>query len=257
MSDDISVLMTRSEFASDIIRIGDTYDDGGTIPHCILMNEDHKTLVLPFPKSINSTISPRWDIGQMGVGGAAVKSISEGSASDGIKFMGEGGLDLVKSKGAEFLGSAIGAQDASRTRDYLRKKILNPHKAMMFNGIDFRQIQLDFEIIPKSEDESDNLVTIIKTLQESSLPSTSGIGGGVTFFNYPGKWTIKFEPSEEYLPSFGESVLINMSVDYGGGQMSFHQTGGGIAPVVVNISLSLSEVEIMTKEVLSANHQWG
>ena len=257
---DISELMDRDEFSGDIIKTTESWIDGDDIiPTCSLNVNDIavSSIILPMPTGINSTVSPRWDMTDFEMGMSTARSISEGDISDALKKHGTGVLESMKRRIATLGGALAGVPDGSKIYDHLNQRIMNPFKEMLFAGIDFRQVQMDFELIPKSRKESTEIAKAIKMLQQYSLPEISGNFG--VYLNYPYKWELKFYPGdEEYLPTFLPLVLNNISVDYGGGQLAFHKipTGGitEIAPVQVNLSLAFVETELLTRDKIEGGY---
>ena len=125
---------------------------------------------------------------------------------------------------------------------------INPHLAVVFQGVGFRSHQFTYKFIARNQDESDVIKNIINTFKFFMLPSFAG--GSSLAFNYPDEFEIKFaEQISPYLYDIGTCVLKDVSVNYNGeGIPLFFENSG--APVSIELSLSFQETQIYTKERL-------
>lgn len=124
---------------------------------------------------------------------------------------------------------------------------LNPHLAVVFQGVGFRTHQFSYKMIARNQDESDQIKDIINYFKYAMLPSYTA---GSLAFEYPDEFEIDFaEAVSPYLYDIGTCVLENVSVNYNGEgiPLFFENTG---APVSIELSLSFKETEIFTKSRL-------
>ena len=119
---------------------------------------------------------------------------------------------------------------------------VNPHMAVIFDGIDFRTHSFSFKLYPRSEKESDALKKIISTLRRRMLPSVVHSH----FFGYPDKVKITISPKSPY--PFLECVLQSMSVNYSPNGPAFFKGDKG-NPVGVDLTLNFKEIVIFTRDV--------
>lgn len=125
---------------------------------------------------------------------------------------------------------------------------INPHLAVVFQGMGFRSHQFTYKFMARNQDESDTVKNIINTFKYYMLPSFAG--GSRLAFNYPDEFSIEFADSiKPYLYDIGACVLKDVSVNYNGeGMPIFFETSG--APVSIELSLTFQETQIFTKERL-------
>lgn len=124
---------------------------------------------------------------------------------------------------------------------------LNPHMAVVFEGIGFRTHQFKYKFMARDGMESDTIKRIINTFQYYMHPSYAV---GSLAFQYPEEFEIEFADSiSPYLYDIGTCVLKDFSVNYNGEgiPLFFEHTG---APVSIEIDMTFQETHIITKERL-------
>lgn len=215
-------------------------------------------VVLPFPTNLVSSISPQWQgvdqsnqkmIGEMVSGNSYAEHLAGWSKQAKAVFQENAKKGTSDATGT--IGAFVGGVDYALMK---AGKSINPFREMLFDGIDFRSFRLDFEIVPKSKKESDLLVEAVKAIQMGAAPGIMDGPAGV-FMDYPSRWVVFFRPTEVYLPSFMPSVITNVAVDYSGvaGSVVFTDID---APLAVNLSISFSEVELLSRQKIESGF-WG
>jgi hypothetical protein len=124
---------------------------------------------------------------------------------------------------------------------------LNPHLAVVFEGVGFRTHQFTYKFMARDGMESDTIKRIINTFQYYMHPSYAV---GSMAFRYPEEFEIEFADSiSPYLYDIGTCVLKDVSVNYNGEgiPLFFENTG---APVSIEMSMTFQETHILTKERL-------
>jgi len=144
------------------------------------------------------------------------------------------------------IGTAVGGvgtafQGAMSTAGFA----INPHMAVLFDGVGFRSFTFNYRFIPRNPNEANALKEMIRVMQEAMYPSLPK--DNRFLFSYPDEFMISLAPKlQETTFKFKRSVLKDMNVNYNGdGVPRFYDDGN---PVVVDISLTFQEVEILTKE---------
>jgi len=124
---------------------------------------------------------------------------------------------------------------------------INPHLAVVFQGVGFRQHSFSYKFIARNQQESDVIKDIINSFKYAMLPSYEA---GTLAFRYPDEFEIEFaEGIDEHLYDIGTCVLENVSVNYNGeGTPLFFENTG--APVSITLEMSFKETAIHTKERL-------
>jgi hypothetical protein len=140
---------------------------------------------------------------------------------------------------------------------------VNPHKAMLFSGVDFRTHQFTYKLVPKGQTDSWAAAAIIKEFRRNMLPtfrvggltplSSGQVMGSNMFFTYPNECEIEIlidgDPyaQETFMQHIFTSVLTDISVNYHGeGTPQYFATSK--APVSMEISLSFTETTIRTAD---------
>lgn len=127
----------------------------------------------------------------------------------------------------------------------------NPHKIVLFTGVDFRDHNFSWKLSPRNRNESNAIRQIIEMFKFYSHPEY--VGGGL-FFKYPEFFRIKFRhPS--YLFELEPSVCTGIRINYhstGNAAYIRDGDGGGVpAPAEISLELSFKETEVITKQTLT------
>lgn len=124
---------------------------------------------------------------------------------------------------------------------------LNPHLAVVFQGVGFRTHSFSYKFIARNQAESDAIKDIINSFKYAMLPSYAA---GTLAFQYPDEFQIEFADAiSPYLYNIGTCVLESVNVNYNGeGIPLFYENVG--APVSIELSLQFKETAIHTKDRL-------
>jgi len=153
--------------------------------------------------------------------------------------------------GAGLLGGALAAGGVANIGTGLMQNegiAINPHMAVVFQGVDFRTHSFQYKFIAKNQEESDRLKELINVMKENMLPEYKfGTERAGFAFKYPNEFTIEFSSKlSPYLFDIGTSVMTGLSVNYNGeGIPTFFETTG--APVSIDITMSFQETRILTR----------
>lgn len=138
-----------------------------------------------------------------------------------------------------------------RVRDVMKSfagVVANPHTTIVFDGVNLRSYFLSWRFSPRNKDESDALKKIHQTIKERSHPEEIFNGFAL---NYPDLVYVDFVGSiKEYMPKFQKSFVMDVNMGQGGGQ-AFYKSG---APVEVELQISLSELNVATRDSLERDH---
>ena len=243
------------------------------------------SIVLPLPPNLATSYQSRYNNEALGVAGHAGarggEAFRQGFDRNGVS----GGITALKDRiaavekselqrgllslGVEFLESevgplvtslvgglgagvaTIGAQRAFTGALAGAGIARNPHEAILFQGVEFRDHRFNWKLVPRNRQDSDAIREIIYVLKHALLPSYAG---GNHFFEYPHMFEIDFSRSlRDYLFDIGPSFLVSMNVDYHGEGISQYVDHDGVnrAPVSVLLSLQFAEATITTREDIS------
>jgi hypothetical protein len=123
----------------------------------------------------------------------------------------------------------------------------NPFREVFFEGIDYRKFNFKYKFMPKNDNESRNIYYIIEKFKEHMHPE---LAAGGAFFLYPSEFDIAYyhkTTENKYFNKIATCALTDMSVEYGGEQLSSFSNG---APTEINLTLSFRELELLTKETI-------
>jgi len=130
--------------------------------------------------------------------------------------------------------------------------IISDRMELAFKGINKRQFQYSFKMIPRSEREADEIRNIIFTFKQNMLPEFVGGNRAGRRLRVPNTFDIQYMykgKSNEYLHHISTCVLETMSVQYGGDRYkTFPGNSEGAPPVETQITLNFKEMELITRE---------
>lgn len=167
-------------------------------------------ITLPIPRKINDVQTVVWE--EASIVSAAFSVSNSLQSASGI--------------------AAIGGAFAGGIR-------LNPALIMLFKQPNFKEWNLQWTLAPNSRDETQTVTNIVKTLKQQMSPGVSG-----PFYTYPSLAIVSFSPSS-HLPRLKPAAIMAVQTDFtAAGQPSFFNGGG---PTVVNLTISLREVQLWTQ----------
>ena len=215
-------------------------------------------IALYMPQQISTSYQAKYSEDTIGivaetVGGAILSGMS-GSGFKGVMgVLGAGaeeGINQFLQKGAEL--AAPGAQAMMAIH---QGKVITPKLELMFKGVGRRSFSYEFNFIPKSEKEA---IEVEKIVKEFKLQMSADFaGGGVQGqrrMTIPSNFDIEYMykgQGNKHLHKISTCVLEKMDVTYGGDK--FVAYAGG-RPQSTKISLSFSEMEIITKKRIEDNY---
>lgn len=239
------------------------------------------TIRLPMPSNLSTDYNPDYSVANLGsIAGMALKPAEQsmyglnsmgGSAALGQNLAGLVGGNLgaagsiltgtAASAGVSRVGSAVNAAGSAIGAESLFAAALkvaggvavNPHKIVLFTGVNFREHQFSWKLSPKNREESNRIKSIVDSFVYYSHPQY--VAGGL-FFKYPEYFNIKFRHPDylfEMLPSVCKDVRVNFHGQGYPGYIRDSDGRGPPAPIEVEISLTFQEIEIVTKDNLNIN----
>lgn len=124
---------------------------------------------------------------------------------------------------------------------------VNPKQALQFKGIELKTHQFSWTFAPKSPDESDEILRITQLVKRNALPSYASLGPvRRAILSYPSTVDIYFFGlQEEYFTLYKTCMIENFNFNYTPQGMAIMRGG---KPAVVNMSMTLKEMDIHTSE---------
>ena len=144
------------------------------------------------------------------------------------------------------IASFLQNNEAAKAALYKNGFVFNPQQQVMFEGINFREYQMDFVFTPYSAQEATTVNNIIKAFRRAASPTKITQAAGL-FFNPPSVVDVEFtfngQPNNN-LNKIKRSVLKNVTVDYAPNGWSAYTDG---QPVQTKMSLQFMELELVTR----------
>ena len=219
-----------------------------------------KTIALYFPPTVQQTYSLSYneqEISKQAAFGAEViqgfmaKGLNEASFKSALDPAMEGIKMAVNQMGLNALDSV--AAGASSLIALNRGKVMAPKMEVMFENIGKRSFSYSFTFTPSSEQEADEVQSIIQAFRfHASSDYADGRGFELTI---PDQFEIEYYTKNNqpngYLHKIGTCVLESVDVTYGGDKMTWHETNSkGASPTKTTMALSFKELMTVTKSAI-------
>lgn len=171
--------------------------------------------------------------------------------------------NLAQQKGGKLADVAVEAADAAiltatksgigSTLSLLSGKAANPRREMIFNNVNFRTFDMNFQLAARSKDDMENIESIIRVLKYHAYPELTK---GNFMWIYPAHFDIVHyfrNNVNTHMPRHATCVLTNITIDYGGGQsfVSVHHDG---SPTMINLKLTFQEIAILDREDIAKGY---
>ncbi|HIJ11896.1 TPA: baseplate tail-tube junction protein [Candidatus Woesearchaeota archaeon] len=212
-----------------------------------------ETVALYMPHKINDMNSLQYEMKSLSGG----KMMKDAFLDADVSGLGK----IIKRKfaqAADAVASAIGAE--TDNEDFINaytKLVGNPRSELPFSQPQQRKFTFNFEFAPRTEEESEAIFDIIKTLKTHAYPATASNG---TFYHFPSEFQIEYYKCEvdpttgettnvrenDWLNRIGRCALTEISVDYA--PTGTYQTFENGAPTHINVMLSFGELELLTQQ---------
>jgi hypothetical protein len=172
----------------------------------------------------------------------AVKdSLSKGNIKDAASA---GGGIAGKIVGAELLKKSPSLSAASRSA-------ANPRKEQLFKGVDYRRFTFDYQFAPRDSDEARDVLQIVNMFKYHMHPEFKDSSNFI--YIYPSEFDIEYcfgNGPNQRLHKISSCVLTEMNINYSpNGVFSTFPDG---MPTQINIQMSFTELELLTKERIKA-----
>lgn len=223
------------------------------------------SIFLPIPETIQDSNGVSWGEdsinGLAAAGaGAVLNTIQSDTFSEAGQNLVGGTENAIKSLGGDagtgkllnsfFASKALNVFGANTSLGGVLARssgqILNPNMELLFNGVQLRSFNFDFDLAPRDEKESDIVKKIIRTLKKSMSAKSQAQGNNNTsglFIKSPDVYQLVYKTGKDdhkFLHKFKPMALLNMSVNYTGA--GTYATYDNTAPVHMKMNLSFQEL---------------
>jgi len=211
---------------------------------------------LYMPPSVQVSYETKYGEQEIGMlaetGYDAIKGFMSGESSKALTMKAlEGGGQIVKQMALAAIETAAPGAKALFAID--RGKVITPKMELMFEGIGRRNFSFSFVFIPKSEQEAQVIKDIVYQFKYHMAANYVGGGAaGQREMKIPSMFDIEYMhigKQNQNLNKISTCVLSKMDVEYGGDRYVAYE--GGV-PQTTKLSLSFSEMEIITKDHIEA-----
>ena len=214
------------------------------------------SVAFPVPQQINSKEDLRYNQQDMGTMGAV--------AADGINQLkkvfdaagGSGGTEANKnldfaalSKDAVGAGGAILRANApapiQQGASVALGNVVNPHVALLFEGVNLKTFTFQWRFSPDSEGESILLKQILNKIKKHIYPKYTQSGENNFYLRFPHQVDLYYTGSKDYLHYFKRAACTSMETNFTPEGVSFFVGG---APTMIDVTMAFQESEIWTSE---------
>jgi len=211
--------------------------------------EADSTIRLFIPENLQTPTAAQYDSQTMGTIGAAMTNFFGGSFGD-LKDVGAGGnlAQSAASEAIQTLGNLAGGGAGDVINQSVFGRAANAAKYLLFKGIDFRKFQFQYNFVPRSKQESQNLEEIIQIFRQAMLPDIVSVG----FYDIPQAFDIRYIIKDidgnevKAMHKFKQCNLEECNVTYGAnGRFTLTRDG---YPANIQLSLTFSENEQVTRK---------
>ena len=153
-------------------------------------------------------------------------------------------------------GGVPGAQGARELFEMQKGFIMTNRMELAFKGLPKRGFQYTFKMIPKSEEEANEIKHIVDAFKINMLPEGMSVDDKSGFtgkrLKIPNTFDIKYMyvgKENEYLHKISTCVLESMNISYGGDRFkAFDGNSRGAPPVETTMTLNFKEMELITRQ---------
>lgn len=236
-----------------------------------VIQKSESTIILPMPATIQDNNAASWTSGTMtpiqatlsnaaqaailGSNPAASLAQSTGNffenITDSIKT-GEGQKGTVATAVGMAVQAALGQGNIDQLVSRATGQVFNQNVELLFNGVSIRPAyQFSFDMVPRSQKESEMIKEIIRTFKINMTPSkgNTSIPGGGLFVTAPNIFKLQYMSGGDqhpFLHRFKLCALTQMNVNYNGS--SQYATYSDATPVHMQMSLQFQELSPIYKE---------
>ena len=186
------------------------------------------------------------------------KGMREADITKSLQGVASGVGNLAELALTNIVGSGVvpGLSGLREARGITTGEIISERMELAFKGINKRQFQYTFKMIPKSAAEADEIKNIIHLFKRNMLPEMTGGDATGRRMTIPNTFNIQYMyngADNNFLHKIGECVLENFSVSYGGEKYAtYNPTANGAPPVETTITLAFKELDMVTRAGVEA-----
>ena len=160
---------------------------------------------------------------------------------------GDKAADILKK---QLTTTAVGMLGGNITVDQLMARengeVFNPNMELLFNGPTLRNFKFSYKMMPRSEQEAEQVRLIIRSFKSNMAVKTKAAAGqgGSFFLKTPNVFNLRYRTGNQdhpFLHKFKQCFLTDISVNYTGEASHMTYTDG--TPVSMVMALTFKELE--------------
>ena len=207
-------------------------------------------IALYMPNQLSTRYSMSWQDEEMDLAVAVATNPEIAKQVEAVKAAAsKGNLKDAASVAGQGLGS-IGANIILKSNASLSaasRTAANPRKEQVFKGVDYRRFTFEYQFAPRNPSEAQTALEIIKQFKYHMHPEFKDSSNFI--YIYPSEFDIEYcfgEGANQKLHKISSCVLTEMNINYSpNGVFSTFPDG---TPTQINIQMSFTELELLTKE---------
>jgi len=219
------------------------------------------SIALYLPPNVQDALAAAYNGSATGMVGMAVKAAGKTSSAFTQNDMETAASNLIDAGAG--IGSKLAAQSLAGVADALGggeggEELINkafgqannPFMEVLFDQMSLRQFTYNFVFAPKSQEETDEVQTIIKLFRFHMAPELQA--GEGRFLTLPSTFDIHYlyqsgsvAKENDYYNKIATCVLENVQIDYTPGGVKSFADG---APTQITMGLTFKETELLTKD---------
>jgi hypothetical protein len=220
-----------------------------------------KTIMLHMPNEVRTNYSMTYgevDLKNFALGAEIYNQVKQAgikafSKDNGTNLEGAGSIDELKKLLPSVANSFALSAPSTEGLQATTRLAPNPKKEILFNGVDFRSFQMNYQFFPKNEQEAKMVENIILMFKFHMHPNYADDRKFI--FEYPSEFDISFyhgDTENSHLPKISSCALVAMGVDYSPNGVWGTNVDG--SPIQINMALQFKELSILTKESIAKGY---
>ena len=266
-----SDFFTRVESDTTLLKPQETGFNTGALADLQTTTRTQDSIAIYLPPNVQDNYTTTYNAAPTGLLGFMAASgigFADAMANNDFRRAAEQGLGLIGGSLEEFFKQAASsvletftqAEGGYELFNKVFGRAANPYLEVLFQGPELRSFNYSFTFAPTSEDEQREVRDIIKLFRYHQAPESRSTAS--LFLGLPSTFDIMYmyQPDvtqggqveaheNQFYNKIATCVLQNVTVDYTPGKVASHQQG---APVLIKMSLSFLETEILTKDHILA-----
>ena len=211
-------------------------------------------IALYMPNQLAARYSMQWQEEELDLAAQIATNPEVAKSYEAVKeSLSKGNVKDAASAGGGIAGKIVGAEllKKSPTLSAMSRSASSPRKEQLFKGVDYRRFQFEYQFAPRDSDEAQEVLDIINMFKYHMHPEYKDSSNFI--YIYPSEFDIEYcfgSGQNQKMHKISSCVLTELNVNYSpNGVFSTFPDG---MPTQINIQMSFTELELLTKERIKA-----